>query len=73
MTIAKKVAKWVWTEFKKEMRYQKAERVPASFRGVKFEVQMPRKSTKGIDAIRGILMLIIAPIIFVILMLMIGF
>lgn len=73
MITAKKVATWIWTQFKSEMRFQKAPSVSAVPQRVQYVIQAPAKSTKGIDALRGVLIIIIAPIIFVILALMIGF
>lgn len=72
MITAKKVAKWIWTEFCNEMKYQKAPPVPASYRSVKFEVQAPRKP-RWIVAIQALIALILFPVIFVMLMLLIGF
>lgn len=73
MIATKKLATWLWTQLKSEMRLQKAPSVQAMPRQVQYVIQAPAKSTKGIDALRGILIIILAPIIFVILMLMIGF
>lgn len=72
MPTTKKLATWLWTQLKSEMRFQKAPSVQRQPQYVQYVVQ-PAKSTKGTDALRGVLLIIIAPIIFVILALMIGF
>lgn len=72
MPTTKKLATWIWTQLKSEMRFQKAPPVRMMPQRVHYVIQAPAKSTKGIDALRGVLIIIIAPIIFVILALMIG-
>lgn len=63
MNSTRKVAMWFLTQLKSEMMFQKAEPVQSQPQYVQYVIQ-PAKFTKGIDALRGVLMLIIAPIIF---------
>lgn len=59
--IIKKIAHWLWTQIRKELTIQKA---PAVAR--RHYEPIPGKHKPG-DALKGILLLIIAPVIFVIL------
>lgn len=61
MTIIKKIATWLWTQIRKELTIQQAPAV------VKRHYEpIPSKHKPG-DALKGVLLLIIAPVIFVIL------
>ena len=57
----KKVLKWIWSEFWREMKIQRA---PAIVK--RHYEPIPKKHRPG-DALKGVLLLIIAPVIFVIL------
>lgn len=64
MSIAKTCATWLWTQIKNEVSIK---RPPAA---VMAQVAREKKAKSG-DALKGILILIIAPVIFVILAAMI--